>query len=361
MGSLIHFLINHNEKIIAVVGGAILFLSVVVVWWQVFGKKGLKTEATSDFDLSAIEDSLKKILAQTNVAIGQVAADHAVAVGAESTPGAVGEGESARAGQTKSVGSAGGITASGVSPASAAELEALKKELEQRAKIIQDLSAQVESVKTQDASSELLAKIKNLEGKLAEYEVIEDDIADLSLYKEENAKLKKELEQLKRASPQMVDQFAEAMAEAEQGTEPVASSPGASAEPEQVEPEGPSTEPPLEQELSPAASTGPSPEPSPESPSVTEAAPPAQEPAVATAESNPVPEAKGDIFGEFSEGAGGQEEDPLAALGDIDPDRMLDELKDLNADLDVGIEAVQESPDIDKMAEEAVTLADKKG
>ena len=38
------------------------------------------------------------------------------------------------------------------------------------------------------SSAELLAKIKDLEGKLAEYEIIEDDIADLTFFKEENAK-----------------------------------------------------------------------------------------------------------------------------------------------------------------------------
>lgn len=40
-------------------------------------------------------------------------------------------------------------------------------------------------------------KIRDLEAKLSEYAIIEDDIADLSLYKEENAKLKAEIEELK--------------------------------------------------------------------------------------------------------------------------------------------------------------------
>ncbi len=46
-------------------------------------------------------------------------------------------------------------------------------------------------------NSDLLAKISELEERLMEYEIIEDDIADLSLYKTENEKLKEELERLK--------------------------------------------------------------------------------------------------------------------------------------------------------------------
>jgi hypothetical protein len=38
---------------------------------------------------------------------------------------------------------------------------------------------------------------------------------------------------------------------------------------------------------------------------------------------------------------------------------MLDELKDLNADLSLGAEALDEAPDIDKLAEEAQKLENK--
>jgi len=47
--------------------------------------------------------------------------------------------------------------------------------------------------------SALQAKLVELQAKLAEYEIIEDDIADLSMYKEENKKLKAELATLKAA------------------------------------------------------------------------------------------------------------------------------------------------------------------
>ena len=60
--------------------------------------------------------------------------------------------------------------------------------------------------------AELLDKIKGLQDRLKEYEIIEDDIADLSLYKTENAKLKEELARLQGAAPEEV---AEPVAEEE--------------------------------------------------------------------------------------------------------------------------------------------------
>lgn len=46
----------------------------------------------------------------------------------------------------------------------------------------------------------LKARVSELQAKLAEYEIIEDDIADLSLFKDENKKLKDEVERLKAAA-----------------------------------------------------------------------------------------------------------------------------------------------------------------
>jgi flagellar motility protein MotE (MotC chaperone) len=50
-------------------------------------------------------------------------------------------------------------------------------------------------------NSELMEKIDELEARLQEYEIIEDDIADLSLYKAENEKLKEQLENMSGAAP----------------------------------------------------------------------------------------------------------------------------------------------------------------
>lgn len=365
MDTLIRFFIDHNERIIFFAAAAIGLFSAIVVWWQVFGKKGLKTEA-HEIDLTSIEESLKKILNQTHVAIGSVVAEQSNSSPAEgaSEKTNAGVGKTDGVGRPAGVSSAatsGGASAGGVSGASAEELSKLKTELEQRAKLIEDLKAQVTKAK-EAATAELIEKIKTLEGRLAEYEVIEDDIADLSRYKEENAKLKSELEALKRASPEMVDQFAEALAQAdvsasqEEGpvAEPIASAvsteSAASAEP---------TEPAVFAEPAEAATVGAA----EATTDVAEAVAPINVPETNSSLSEPQKEqkveAKGDIFAEFS-GGEGLEDDPLSALGDIDPDRMLDELKDLNADLDVGVEALNEKPDIDKLAEEAENLGEAK-
>ena len=49
-------------------------------------------------------------------------------------------------------------------------------------------------------TSGLNQRVRELEAKLAEYEILEDDIADLSLYKDENTKLRGEIERLKSGS-----------------------------------------------------------------------------------------------------------------------------------------------------------------
>src|SRR5690606_1507931 len=95
------------------------------------------------------------------------------------------------------------------------ELEKAKKELAQLKSALQAKEAELKDAKTAASTStsagestgggaednkKYLEKIAELEAKLSEYEVLEDDIADLSLYKEENARLKSELERLKGTS-----------------------------------------------------------------------------------------------------------------------------------------------------------------
>ena len=74
-----------------------------------------------------------------------------------------------------------------------AKLRELKKELRLKDTQIEALKKKLEArSKTFDKTAEL-DKIKSLEKKLAEYEIVEGDIADLSRYKEENQKLRANL------------------------------------------------------------------------------------------------------------------------------------------------------------------------
>ena len=91
----------------------------------------------------------------------------------------------------------------------------LKKILSEREAKIATLMTDLEGVKAQlegkpkegvaAASSDedlllLRTKVNELQTKLSEYEIIEDDIADLSIFKEENKKLKEEVEKLRAAT-----------------------------------------------------------------------------------------------------------------------------------------------------------------
>jgi len=335
--AFIRFLIQHNEKIVYISGGVLCLLSAIVVWWQVFGRKGLNTEDTPQVDLSGIEASLKKILSSTNLAMQNVNAGEGAAAGASSE-----------------------------------DVVKLKQELESRQQLVAELTTQVENAKSSDPSAELLAKIKTLEGKLAEYEIIEDDIADLSNFKEENARLKKELDTLKRGGPQLVDQFADALTQ-QTAEQPISAEQPTSAEPTSAQPTSAQPTPPAAAKATVADAVAQA-QASMGVVAATVAATPAEaeeeildfstpdstaKAATTEAAATPTsaPAAAGDIFGEFSSDENA--DDPLAALGDIDPDKMLDELKDLNADLSLGAEALDEAPDIDKLAEEAQKLENK--
>ena len=84
-----------------------------------------------------------------------------------------------------------------LSPAAMAQAEAqiaeMKKQLSER----QGQAAQGQSPEAAKDLLRLTARVKELESKLSEYEILEDDIADLSLFKEENARLKAELQNLR--------------------------------------------------------------------------------------------------------------------------------------------------------------------
>ncbi len=77
-----------------------------------------------------------------------------------------------------------------------AEIEKLKTNMETLRNEAQNSSGDGE------LPDDIKAKIEELEARLAEYEIIEDDIADLSMYKEENAQLKAEIEALRSSSPE---------------------------------------------------------------------------------------------------------------------------------------------------------------
>jgi hypothetical protein len=262
-----------------------------------------------------------------------------------------------------------GVSLQGMNPAGVAEVEkqvqALKKDLASREEEIGKLKAAGPSSAAADADK-LGARIKELEARLAEYEILEDDIADLSLYKEENVRLKAELEKLKGGgampasapapaaaaqSEAIVAEFAQAVS---QDPSPAA---GPAPAAEAVKMSIPDTGNPmadfentvqLERELSGAAAAAPAapaPAPAPAAPiPIMKAAAAAPEPVASSAQAE-----ADDLFAEFANPAA---PDPAEA-STLDTDKMMAEMAALVSMEPANGNALEEGIDMDKMVAES--------
>lgn len=278
------------------------------------------------------------------------------------------------------------------------QVQTLKKDLQAREIELAALKASgnpVAGAPGADATA-LNAKIKELEAKLAEYEILEDDIADLSLYKEENSRLKGELDKLKgKAETQgneIVSKFEEAVAqEAAPATEADLKVPD-TGDPlkdfqstvqieRQMQGKAPLESPTTAETATATATASPSPAAAPV-PSAEPAAPPATATATATATAAPAepaaafptapqpaasapsafptntaaapasePAEASDIFAEFAT------ETPEEGDEALDTDRMMAEMEQLVSIQPTGDNALEESIDTEKMAAEASNLA----
>jgi hypothetical protein len=186
--SLLRYLFDHNQQVIGGLMVIILATAALLAMRMVSQEKatsgsGRTKSAAADLDLGAIETAFKRVLAAQGV--GSIAAstsatsDHAV-----------------------------NVTSSGDTSMRDAKIQELAREID---RLTSELNAKSDgggfggTVNASTAggaidSSQLEAlqeKIAELEGKLTEYEIIEDDIADLSRYKEENQELRGELDALK--------------------------------------------------------------------------------------------------------------------------------------------------------------------
>jgi hypothetical protein len=169
--SLLQFWTVHNRQIIEFVFVSTFVLILFVIYRQFFSKSESHGGAsastnTVSIDTSEIEEKLKKIL------------ENQVPLKAAEPTGQ-------------------GPTTISDTSGDAKELEKLRAELKEKDKTIEEIRKGIASAPAPGASKEEIKKfedkIKELEGRLSEYEIISEDIADLSFYKEENARLQKEL------------------------------------------------------------------------------------------------------------------------------------------------------------------------
>lgn len=171
--SFLHFWSHYNTRIIEILVGLILLCLVYLAYRTFLAPVGADEESTMGGSRrDELEKTLTKILETQKVGAGPQLND------AEA----------------------------------AAEIARLRAEIVEKDRLIAELKARPEGVAAEAApaaaaapapglSAEEKAKlegtIRDLEARLAEYEIISEDIADLSFYKEENARLQKELEALK--------------------------------------------------------------------------------------------------------------------------------------------------------------------
>ncbi len=212
---------TYNTAIIEGLIALIIFLSLFLAYRSLFGKKG-ENSAEGTIDSAQIEKTLQKILENQSGQRKGKGANAAAGEDGESLdmefPLDEGSSEAPAKAKVKAVASAADGDSGGVreSAAEVAQLrltltenqlkiESLQEKLEEAEKKAQAGASGSEGAATSGGvSSEALeentkerealkAKLKDLEARLAEYEIISEDIADLSRYKEENESLKKEL------------------------------------------------------------------------------------------------------------------------------------------------------------------------
>jgi DNA repair exonuclease SbcCD ATPase subunit len=194
--SFLQFWSGHNDTIIEVLVALVLLLIIYLAFRYYFHPEseeaaGAAGTVTAKIDTAEIEKTLQKILDnQSKIPEGMVAAPAAEslspAAGLEGAP----------------------LTGAGASASSSdADLEALKNQLAEKERLLAQareeaskallLAQKAPPPTTDEDLKKLETKIKDLEARLAEYEIISEDIADLSFYKEENIRLQNELVNLK--------------------------------------------------------------------------------------------------------------------------------------------------------------------
>lgn len=214
--STLEFLISHNVGIIQTLFGVLFLLLIFLIL------RSFKEDSPSQAKTVYVEKSKSKSSAKAASQPTSEAKAGAPQMPVEASPlddldnlddlvGADEKGaltldpskpaSSADAPAASSAAATAGANNSAVSLEQKAELD---KALSEKEKIIVDLKAEISNLQQKanaappaaDAS-ELESKLKELTDKLTEYEIIEEDIANLSFYKNENTKLKDELEKMR--------------------------------------------------------------------------------------------------------------------------------------------------------------------
>lgn len=217
------FVATHFEMVAGVICLIIFFLGGVYLYTET-RSSGAPAHVAASTDLKAIEGTLKRILEEGG--------RPAQAPPASAAPPSI-EAQAAQAQLVAELTEKAQQDVERVRQEMQAQFAEKQKELEgMRAKLSMSAVSGA-SDETSGEAEALRHQIDELEARLREYEIIEDDIADLSIFKEENARLKTELEQIKSgavasasplsASAQAPGALTEELTEEAFASEPVAS------------------------------------------------------------------------------------------------------------------------------------------
>lgn len=201
---------HYNTQIIEGLIALIIITSLFLAYRSFFSKAAQSAGLESAPDVIQLEKTLQKLLQNQTVvkaaASPSNAEDLALNLEVNAEDPSAGARSAARAENSE-------------------EVASLRKSVNDSQKMIEALQAQLQEAQQQvieanatasqaatsaavsegvgsskDDRSQLLDKISDLEARMAEYEIISEDIADLSKYRDENERLKKEIEALKQGS-----------------------------------------------------------------------------------------------------------------------------------------------------------------
>lgn len=181
---LVGFIYNHY----IVVFGSTLAVFFTICMILLIRSIGSKNETEEVADLKAIEGAMRRVLQSQPVN---------VVAGARLPASANEQSENTEDQQSETAGKSGQASSEDLTERDA-KIEELSKDLEAaRAALNAADGEDPAKIALREEITGLTTKMEEMSARLAEYEIIEDDIADLSMFKDENASLKKEVETLK--------------------------------------------------------------------------------------------------------------------------------------------------------------------
>jgi hypothetical protein len=335
--SFLHFVFSNNAALIETLVAAILLTAAYLTYRTYKMSKDLEPGGTSA-STGQLESMLKKVLEQSGRA-----------------PAAI----------MPASGEAEGPSAAEVAVL-AEQNSKLKNELNKRLLELEQIRTNVANSSHEtmpaDVRAALETQIQELQKKLEEFDIISQDIADLSFYKEENQRLQSEIDALKKGAP------AKGLNEAPPAD--VKSTELKQTGPKQTEPKGPSPLKPVPDQK--AA------EPAPEPTAKADAPPPAEAPAVTAVQevgdedlikeyaamvdahrSAILPSADSTTAAKMAAAKEIGEPATEVDLGTMDLDKMVAEAGTLDENAAAPtVDVLNENTDPDKIAAEATSMVD---